>query len=328
MPKKNSNTYILVDTMNMFFRSKHFAKGGDINLKIGMAMHIMFNSLRKLYRESNNGHVVMCLEGHSWRYELLPEYKLPRKIKRLEAPPAQQEEDAIFLEALEDLIDFMRKKTNATVIQAPNSEADDLIALWCQSHPDDNNIIVSSDQDYLQLIDEHVSIYNGVEDITINLDGFFDSKGKRIEKKGEVNPEWMLFEKCIRGDKSDNIHSAYPGCRTKGTLKKVGMTEAFEDRNNGGFNWNNFMLQRWTDANGQEQRVRDRYEFNKKLIDLTMQPDYIRKECMEAILEQTSKKPVPMVGLHFLKFCGKWDLKRISDTPDDFARVLSHRYGT
>lgn len=319
-------TYILVDTMNMFFRSKHFAKGGDIDTKIGMAMHTMFNSLRKMYRTANAGHVVFCLEGKSWRYELLPEYKLPRKIKALEKTQVEKEEDEIFLEALGDMIEFMREKTNATVLQAPNSEADDLIALWCQSHPNDNNIIVSSDQDYLQLISENVSVYNGVEDTMITLEGFFDAKNRRIEKKGDVDPEWFLFEKCIRGDKSDNIKSAYPGCRTKGTAKKVGMKEAFADRNEGGFNWNNFMLQRWTDADGNEHRVRDRYDFNKSIIDLTIQPEHIRKECMMAIVEETKKAPVSHVGLHFLKFCGTWNLKRISDTPDDFVKVLNHRY--
>lgn len=326
MSKQKPNTYILVDTMNMFFRSKHFAKGGDINTKIGMAMHIMFNSLRKLYRQANNGHVVLCLEGKSWRYKHLPEYKLPRKVKALEKSPAEQEEDEIFLEALEEFIEFFRTKTNATVLQAPNSEADDLIALWCQSHPDDTNVIISSDQDYIQLIDENTTIYNGVEDITITLDGYFDAKGKRIEKKGDVDPEWKLFEKIVRGDKSDNIKSAYPGVRTKGTAKKVGMQEAFADRNNGGFNWNNFMLQRWTDADKKEHRVRDRYEFNKFIIDLTAQPEEIRKECLEAIFESTQKEPVRHVGIHFLKFCKQWDLKKISDTPDDFAKVLQHRY--
>jgi len=324
--KQEPRTFILVDSMNLYFRAKHFGKGGDINIKIGMAMHTIFNSLRKLYRIASTGHVVMCMEGNSWRYKHLPEYKLPRKLKALEASPAQQEEDAIFLESFLELINYMDTKTNATVLKAPNSEGDDLIALWCQSHPDDNNIIVSSDQDYYQLISENVTVYNGVTEETITLDGVFDSKGKRVEKKGDVDPEWFLFEKCIRGDKSDNIHSAYPGVRTNGSSKKVGIREAFLDKNNGGFNWNNFMLQRWTDPDGVEHRVRDRYEFNRFMIDLTQQPEEIKKECLLAIYEGTQKKPVQGIGIHFLKFCQQWDLQRISDTPDDFVRVLQHRY--
>jgi hypothetical protein len=44
-------------------------------------------------------------------------------------------------------------------------------------------------------------------------------------------------------------------CVLKAVSKKVGLTEAFEDRNSKGFNWNNLMLQRWTDHEGKEHRV-------------------------------------------------------------------------
>ena len=50
------------------------------------------------------------------------------------------------------------------------------------------------------------------------------------------------------------------------------MIEAFEDEATGGFNWNNFMLQRWTDHNGDEHTVKEDYERNKILIDLHAQP--------------------------------------------------------
>ena len=60
--------------------------------------------------------------------------------------------------------------------------------------------------------------------------------------------------------------------RKKGTKNKIGMIEAFEDKATGGFNWNNFMLQRWTDHNGDEHTVREDYERNKILIDLHAQP--------------------------------------------------------
>ena len=40
--------YILVDTLNMFFRAKHVtARTSDIDMKVGMAMNIMFNSVKK-----------------------------------------------------------------------------------------------------------------------------------------------------------------------------------------------------------------------------------------------------------------------------------------
>ena len=62
------------------------------------------------------------------------------------------------------------------------------------------------------------------------------------------DPEWLLFEKCIPGDTSDNVSRITLGAPKKGTKNKVGMLEAFEDPNTKGFNWNNFMLQRWVDS--------------------------------------------------------------------------------
>ena len=73
----------------------------------------------------------------------------------------------------------------------------------------------------------------------------------------------FAFLKNVLGDISDNIFSAYPGVRTKGTKNKIGIQEAYHDMGNKGFTWNNFMLQRWTDHNGEEHQVIKDYERNK-----------------------------------------------------------------
>ena len=59
-------------------------------------------------------------------------------------------------------------------------EADDLIAGFIQLHPEANHVIISSDSDFQQLISENVSQYNGIADIHITHEGYFDAKGKRI----------------------------------------------------------------------------------------------------------------------------------------------------
>ena len=81
----------------------------------------------------------------------------------------------------------------------------------------------------------------------------------------------------MRGDTSDNVFSAYPGVRVKGTKNKVGLQEAFADKSNKGYAWNNLMLQRWVDHEGAEHRVLDDYARNVTLCDLTAQPQNIRK---------------------------------------------------
>ena len=66
---------------------------GDAFTKAGMALHIVFNSLNKLFREYQAGHVVLALEGHSWRYKSYPEYKAKRKLLRLAMSEKEKEED-------------------------------------------------------------------------------------------------------------------------------------------------------------------------------------------------------------------------------------------
>ena len=217
-------------------------------------------------------------------------------------------------------------------MQNSRLEADDLIAGWIQSHPNDDHVIISTDTDFVQLIAPNVKQYNGVMETTITHEGIFDAKGKRVidkktqEPKAIPNPEWLLFEKCMRGDTSDNVFSAYPGVRTKGTKNKVGLTEAFEDKTTKGFNWNNMMLQRWTDHNGDEHRVLDDYNRNVTLCDLTAQPAEIREIINATIAEHAVPKEVSQVGMRLMKFCAKWDMQRIADQAQSYAEPLQARY--
>ncbi len=51
--------YIIVDTANTFFRARHVIKGA-LNEKIGMALHITLNSIRRVWQEFKGDHVVFC----------------------------------------------------------------------------------------------------------------------------------------------------------------------------------------------------------------------------------------------------------------------------
>lgn len=50
-------THILVDTANTFFRARHVIRG-DTSEKVGMAIHIMMNSIKKAWQDFNGTHVV------------------------------------------------------------------------------------------------------------------------------------------------------------------------------------------------------------------------------------------------------------------------------
>jgi len=325
-------TYILVDTANTFFRARHVMRG-DLTTKVGMAFHITLSSIRKAWQDFDGSHVVFCLEGRSWRKDYYEPYKRNRQVARDALTASQQEEETVFWEMFDEFKDFVTTKTNCTVLHNPVLEADDLIAGWIQSHPNDDHVIISTDGDFAQLIAPNVKQYNGVSNTIITHEGYFDDKKrqpivdkKTKEPKGAPNPKWLLFEKCMRGDTSDNVFSAYPGVRVKGTKNKVGLQEAFADKNTKGYNWNNLMLQRWVDHNGVEHRVLDDYNRNVTLCDLSAQPDEIKQIMATTIAENSVPKEIQQVGIKLMKFCAKHELNKVAEQIQSFADPLNARY--
>jgi 5'-3' exonuclease len=325
--------YVLIDTANMFFRARHVAfRASSPEEKVGYALHITLAAINKVAKKFEADHVVFALEGRSWRKDFYKPYKANRAVARAALTESEAEEDRLFWQTYDDFTKFLNTNTNCSVIRHPEAEADDIIARFIALHPNDHHTIVSSDTDFVQLLAKNVDQFNGITDELITLEGIFDSKNNLvIDKKTKQpkvipDPEWLLFEKCMRGDSSDNVFSAYPGVRTKGTKNKIGLTEAFEDRKSKGYAWNNLMLQRWTDHEGQEHKVLDDYNRNVALIDLKAQPQEIKNKVDQAIVEQISHKDVGQVGIRFIRFCGKFDLVKISESAEQYGRWLNETY--
>ena len=137
----------------------------------------------------------------------------------------------------------------------------------------------------------------------------------------------MLFEKCMRGDTSDNVFSAYPGVRTKGTKNKVGLQEAFADRKTKGFNWNNMMLQRWMDLM-KVQNIECLDDYNRNVIpcDLSAQPGNIRSiinDVVEDAMEPQKRFPGRITSNEIR---AKHDMQRIADNVQTYAEALNAKY--
>ena len=87
------------------------------------------------------------------------------------------------------------------------------------------------------------------------------------------------------------------------------------------------MLQRWVDHEGVEHRVLDDYTRNKLLCDLSAQPEEIRQVIKETInASVTANKNVGQVGIRLMKFCGEYNLVKISEQAHSFAEPLNARY--
>ena len=325
--------YLIMDTANTFFRARHQAhRASDSWTKVGYALHITLSSINRVVRRFPADHVVFALEGRSWRKDFYPPYKRNRTEARAALTESEAEEDRVFWETYDLFTKYLSQNTNCSVLRHEQAEADDVIARWIALHPQDKHTIVSSDTDFVQLLSPNVDQYNGIADELLTVRGIFDERGREvIDRKTKMaktvpDPEGLLFEKCMRGDPTDNVFSAYPGVRVNGTKNRVGLREAFQDREIKGYSWNNLMLSRWTDHDGAEHRVLDDYQRNRILIDLTAQPDNIKQMVDDAIREQISHKDVGQVGVRFMKFCGQFELAKLSESAEQYAKWLNQTY--
>jgi len=328
-----THKYALIDLANTFFRARHVAsRNSTAEEKIGMALHLTLASINQVVKRFGIGHVVVCLEGKSWRKAVYAPYKRNRVVDTMSQTEAEVEENKLFWETYAAFTTFLSEKTNCSVLRDPKAEADDLIARFVALHPEDTHYIVSTDSDFFQLIAPNVKQYQGVTGELITLEGYFDDKGRPVKDKKTKepklleDPQYLLFRKICRGDTSDNIFSAFPGCREKGTKNKVGIREAYEDRKKQGFAYNNFMLQHFIDHERNEIRVKDAFARNKTLIDLTAQPDDVKLSVDTNIREGVRRTTIPQVGIHLMKFASKFSLNKIADNAETYAKWLNSPY--
>lgn len=237
-------------------------------------------------RYKADGIMIACDSPNVWRKDFYPNYKANRKENR----------DPYYEEVKESMIkikDFFNECTSIPAVSVERSEADDIIAVAVQNSTE-RTVIVSSDKDFVQLLThDNVSLY---------------SPTQKEERKCD-NPEYALFEKCIRGDAGDNIKSAYPRVRTN--VLKDAWGDSYKMMN---------LLETTTK---QGNKVKDSYFFNKQLIDLTMQPDYIRHNISHTLENLTINR---YNGLNVLRFIGKHDMQNIADDFLKHKAILRKHY--
>lgn len=198
--------YAIVDLANLFHRCQ-FVTRGDAFTKAGMALHIVFNSLRRIWKDMGATHMVFCVEGRSWRYDVYPAYKAKRHVDRMARTVAEEEEHEAMMGALDGLVAFLSEKTRSTVLQSPGVEGDDFVARWIQLHPDDDHVILSGDSDFIQLLAPNVTIVDGVQGRIIRTDAVTDLEGRqqaftvdaakgKIKVQGPVDDLRKAFEKA------------------------------------------------------------------------------------------------------------------------------------
>ena len=187
---------LIVDGNNLlkigFHGVKDFYNNGE---HIGGTWHFL-NTIRKFLEETNFNKVMVFWDSDtnsSQRKLIYPKYKMNRKsspndVEKTDSFNKQKTRVKQYLEEM-----FIRQ------LEVENSEADDLIAYYCQISLDEEKTIFSSDKDLTQLISEKVLIYSP------NLKSYYRF-GDNIKFKDCSIPHYNVMTfKILAGDTSDNI---------------------------------------------------------------------------------------------------------------------------
>ena len=182
---------ILLDAYNMIHRCRFNFGGGKTDLE-GWSLFYNFNRLvRATIEEYNPDKMYFVLDGKPvQRLEKFAEYKGNRKKDLSDPEELKYWEN--FRRQKREVISFVKENLPIYVVSHEGQEADDLIYYLAKykCSAEDDVIIVSSDTDYIQVINElpNVSLYNP------------------IAKKWRNRTEYDYVSwKAMVGDKSDNI---------------------------------------------------------------------------------------------------------------------------
>ena len=197
---------VLVDGSGFIFRAFHAlppmtrADGTPVNAVFGFC-----NMLAKLLKDHTGTHLAVIFDAGrtTFRNAIDPRYKAHRP----EAP-----------EELIPQFTLVREATRAFAvpsIELDGFEADDLIASYAEAMKAAGGevVIVSSDKDLMQLIDERVSMLDPIKSIPIGP--------AEVVAKFGLPPERMVEAQALMGDAVDNVPGV-PGIGPKGAAQLIG----------------------------------------------------------------------------------------------------------
>jgi len=196
---------LMIDGLNLFFRN--FAMLNMVNPE---GVHVgglggFFRSLGALIRQIQPTSVYVVFDGAGSannRKNLLPEYKSGRNLQRItnwEVFETHEDEDDAKVDQIVRIIQYLKTLPVKTV-SIDKVEADDIIAHLCTVIPKqekDKVFIVSSDKDFIQLINENVIVYRPMEK------EFYTEK--TVKEKFNMSPSNFIIYKTLMGDNSDKV---------------------------------------------------------------------------------------------------------------------------
>jgi len=196
---------LIVDGLNTFIRS--FAVNPSIN-EDGLHIGGMVGFLKSVRYSCDILKPSRCIivfdgkDGSKRRRKIYPEYKSTRKVKRrlnrnVDWGTAPQDEEQSMRQQMGRLIEYL-EQLPLTLVCVDGIEADDTMAYISQQLlPESDVILMSTDKDFLQLVDNRVKVWSPTKKKLYNKEKVFEEYG--------IPSHNFLTYRILDGDKSDNI---------------------------------------------------------------------------------------------------------------------------
>lgn len=191
---------LLIDGENTCWRLMKVLPGLTANGQPVQVLYGVLRLIRSLLIQFEPNAVLVCWDyGRSkFRQKLYPEYKATRDHES--TPELKQEFKSLTKQKV--LIQAVLRMLNIPSAGYPHTEADDLLGLAANTLPGEK-IIVTSDQDVLQLVGPEVSVWSPIKSQLYTNENF--------RSLTNLSPQQWLEYRALVGDKSDNIDGAAKG---------------------------------------------------------------------------------------------------------------------
>ena len=195
---------LIVDQLNLFFRNYIVNPSLSTDGAPIGGLRGCIQSLQKVVRESKPDMIVICWDGEGGsrkRKQLKKDYKDGRKPIRLNRSVRNLSEEEEANNKFWQQARLVEYYNQIPVIQFmfKSTEADDIIAYVARhtSLKEYQKIILSSDKDFFQLLDENTVLYRPIQKEVLNQ--------KTIIERFDIHPNNFAIARAMAGDKSDNI---------------------------------------------------------------------------------------------------------------------------
>ena len=195
---------LIIDMLNMYYRAYIVDPSLSANGQPIGGIKGSLGILQKLIRETKPDQVVICWDGAGGsrrRKTINKNYKEGRSPIRLNRSVRNLSENEEIENKVWQQTRLAEYFNEMPIIQlmVENVEADDLIGFICKftDISEQQKVIVSSDKDFFQLLDDKTVLHRPIQKETLN-------RNRIIEKFG-IHPNNFALARAMVGDRSDNI---------------------------------------------------------------------------------------------------------------------------